>query len=233
LPDGNVEYLSRIDFQVKIRGLRIEIGEIESVLSLHSAVREVVVVAREDVPGDKRLVAYLVSKHQATLNIDEIRNFLKEKLADYMVPSAFVQLDVFPLTSSGKVDRRALPEPEKKRQTETAYVAPRGYIERTITGVWQELLQIDKVGVNDNFFDLGGHSLLLIRVMNKLQEMFNKELSIVYMFLHPTIKDLARLVTKEKEEETSFEKVFDRAQKQKEILRRRKQNDARRRTPNE
>ena len=218
LPDGNIEYLGRNDFQVKIRGLRIEIGEIEAVLSQHPAVREAVVLAREDIPSDKRLVAYLVSNQQSKISIDELRNFLKEKLADYMMPSAFLQLEEFPLTSSGKVDRRSLPAPGGKRQTEKIYVAPQGKAEQIIAGIWRELLKIEQVGVRDNFFDLGGHSLLLVRMMNKLQESFNKELSVVDMFQRPTIKELAKFLTQEQRVGMSFDKIQDRAMRQKEIL---------------
>ena len=226
LPDGNVEYLGRLDFQVKIRGLRIEIGEIESVLSQHSSIREAVVVAREDTPGDKRLVAYFVSKLPSKINVDELRNFLKGKLADYMVPSAFVQMESFPLTSSGKTDRKALPQPERKRQTGIDYIAPKGDIESSIASVWQETLQIDRVGVNDNFFDLGGHSLLLVKVMNRLKDLFGREISIVDMFLHPTVHELTRFIGEPGAQAVKHEDIDNRARKQKERLARMKRRGA-------
>jgi amino acid adenylation domain-containing protein len=226
LPDGNIEYLGRNDFQVKIRGLRIEIGEIEGVLMQHPAVREAVVLARADdvVPGDKRLIAYLTGNQTAEINLDGLREFLKAKLPGYMVPSAFVQLEAFPLTGSGKVDRKALPEPkEGPRQTKEAYEAPRGRLEEVIAMIWQEVLEVEKVGVHDNFFDLGGHSLLLVRVRNKLQTYLQREILIVDLFERPTIKSLAQFLSEERKGGPSFDRIHERAMKQKETLKTRRQ----------
>ncbi len=222
LPDGAIDYLGRLDFQVKIRGLRIEIGEIESVLSQHPDVREVVVVAREDTPGDKRLVAYFVSSKSSNVNIDDLRTFLKGKLADYMVPSAFLQMEAFPLTSSGKADRKALPAPAGMRQIETAFVAPQSEAENAIAEIWKEYLKLDAVGVHDNFFDLGGHSLLLVRIMNRLQQVFGRTMTVVDMFQHPTIQGLAEFVTADSQEAPEAGIIRDRAAKQKEALKRQK-----------
>lgn len=233
LPDGNIEYLGRNDFQIKIRGLRIEIGEIEAVLTQHPEVREAVVVAREDVPGDKRLVAYLTGKQKTEINPDKLREFLKVKLPVYMVPAAFVQLETFPLTGSGKVDRRALPAPKGGRQTEKAYEAPKGRAEQIISKIWQEILEVEEVGIHDNFFDLGGHSLLLVRMRNRLEEHFEKEISIVDMFQRPTIQDLAKFLSDEQKGEPSFDRIQERARKQKEILKRRRQVFERQGDPNE
>ena len=176
LRDGNIEFLGRLDHQVKIRGFRIELGEIETVMEQHPAVREVVVLAREDEPGDKRLVAYVVpneapSPTVSELRPQELRHFLKQKLPDYMVPSIFVMLDTLPLTPNGKVDRRALPAPDRTRpDLEEAFVAPRTPMESLVAEVWQEALGVDQVGVYDNFFDLGGHSLLAMQVIAKLEK---------------------------------------------------------------
>jgi amino acid adenylation domain-containing protein len=222
LPDGAIDYLGRLDFQVKIRGLRIEIGEIESVLSQHPDVREVVVVAREDTPGAKRLVAYFVSSKSSNVNIDDLRTFLKGKLADYMVPSAFLQMEAFPLTSSGKADRKALPAPAGMRQIETAFVAPQSEAENAIAEIWKEYLKLDAVGVHDNFFDLGGHSLLLVRIMNRLQQVFGRTMTVVDMFQHPTIQGLAEFVTADSQEAPEAGIIRDRAAKQKEALKRQK-----------
>jgi len=171
LPDGSIEFLGRLDHQVKIRGFRIELGEIEAVLGQYPAIRETVVLAREDEPGDKRLVAYVVPDQDATSTISELRRFLKEKLPEYMVPSAFVMLDALPLTPNGKVDRRALPAPDRTRpELEETFVTPHTPVASLIAEVWQEVLGVEKVGVYDNFFDLGGHSLLSMQVIAKLEK---------------------------------------------------------------
>jgi amino acid adenylation domain-containing protein len=156
LPDGNIEFLGRIDHQVKIRGFRIELGEIESVLEQHEAVKEAVVMPREDIPGEKRLVAYLVPNGKQTPSVSLLRQYLKEKLPDYMVPNAFVMLEKFPLTPNGKVDRKALPSPTGLRpELESNYVAPQAEIDRTIAAIWQEVLRLEKIGIHDNFFQVG------------------------------------------------------------------------------
>jgi amino acid adenylation domain-containing protein len=171
LPDGNIDFLGRIDHQVKLRGLRIELEEIEAVLNQHPTVQESVVLMREDKPGDKRLVAYIVTVREKTLMIGELRSFLKVKLPDYMVPSAFVMLDMLPLTPNGKVDRGALPAPDwAKPEVERAFVALQTPMQSRIAEVWQEALGVERVGVYDNFFDLGGHSLLLIQVIARLEK---------------------------------------------------------------
>jgi len=189
LPDGNLEFLGRIDRQVKIRGFRIELGEIEAVLRERPSVSDAVVVAREDTPGDKRLVAYLVFAGGQPAETSRLREVLKEKLPSYMVPSALVAMDSLPLTPSGKVDQDALPLPE--RQVEEAYVAPHNELEKQITAVWQDVLGIDQVGVRDNFFDLGGNSLLLVRVHANLTEQFHDDLTLVDLFRYPTVESLA------------------------------------------
>ncbi|NEQ79121.1 MAG: amino acid adenylation domain-containing protein [Moorea sp. SIO2I5] len=219
LPDGNIEFLGRIDNQVKIRGFRIELGEIEAALLQHPAISEVVVLLREDHPGDKRIVAYLVFNQEQVPTINQIQNFLKNKLSNYMMPSAFVVLEVLPLTANGKLDRHALPAPKGRPQLEEAYVMPQTEAERVIVAVWQEILQLEKVGINDNFFGIGGHSLLLIKIQAKLNEIFGKELSIINLFKYPTIKELAQYLSNkndiEKTEESSYNRrIYDRASRQ-------------------
>jgi amino acid adenylation domain-containing protein len=221
-PDGNIEFLGRIDHQVKLRGFRIELEEIEAVLRQHPTVREVVVLAREDEPGNKRLVAYVVPRQTPAPSITELRDRLKAQLPEYMVPSAFVLLDALPLTPNGKVDRRALPAPENLRPFAAAYEAPRSQVERAIATVWQEVLHLKKVGVNDNFFDLGGHSLLMVQVNNKLREVFNQNLSIVEMFQNPTINSLAKYLSQKLESQPSFQPMRDRAQKRIDAINRQK-----------
>jgi len=223
LPDGDIEYLGRIDHQVKVRGFRIELGEIEAVLSGHQGVHTSVVIAREDAPGDKRLIAYLVVEQGQSPSISELRSFLKQKLPEYMVPSAFVMLGEMPLTPNGKVDRRALPEaPNCCLKSETGYLAPRTEVEQKIAAVWRETLGVEKVGINDNFFDLGGHSILIVHVHSKLLRALNVDLSIVNMFQYPTISSLAKYLSEELSEQASYQDVKSRAKRQKEALARQK-----------
>ena len=190
--DGRLEFLGRIDFQVKIRGFRIELGEIEAVLDEHPAVRQAVVMAREDTPGDLRLVAYLLLDAGTAPSASDLRSYLKEKLPDYMTPALYVTVDAFPLTPNGKVNRKALPAPSEGRvETSVHYVAPRNETERSIAAIWQSVLAVEKVGITDNFFDLGGHSLLIIQVHNQLRRSLETTLTIAQMFQYPTIEALA------------------------------------------
>jgi len=192
LPDGNIEFLGRIDDQVKIRGYRIELGEIECVLRQHPTVCETVVLAREDNPGEKRLVGYVVG---ADAKVDELRSYLKQKIPAYMVPSIFVCLDAFPLNPNGKVDRKALPAPDQTRpETATTYVAPGTPTEEILAEIWAEVLKLDKVGVHDNFFELGGHSLLAAQVVARLGSTLKLEIPLRLLFEAPTIQDLAQRI---------------------------------------
>ncbi|MFL9453891.1 condensation domain-containing protein [Tolypothrix bouteillei VB521301_2] len=191
LSDGNIEYLGRIDFQVKIRGFRIELGEIEAVLTQHPDVNCCVTIVREDAPGDKRLVAYVVANTRTAVTISELRSFLKEKLPDYMVPTVFVMLDALPLTPSGKIDRRALPKPSTARhELETALVAPRTETEEILTQIWREVLRLKQVGIYDNFFELGGDSILSIQIIFKAKKA-GLQLTAKQIFEHQTIAELA------------------------------------------
>jgi amino acid adenylation domain-containing protein len=210
LPDGNIEFLGRIDNQVKIRGYRIELGEIEAVLAQYPAVREAVVLAREESPGDKRLVAYVVPNLNPAPASHALRSFLKEKLPDYLVPSAFVFLDSLPLTPHGKVDRKALPAPEQSRpELDETFSAPRTAVEGPLAGIWAEVLKIDKVGIHDNFFDLGGHSLLATQVVSRIRRSLRVEVPLRTMFEAPTIAGLAIAILK-KQAETIDEKNMSR-----------------------
>ncbi|HST60941.1 MAG TPA: amino acid adenylation domain-containing protein, partial [Longimicrobium sp.] len=185
MADGTLEYLGRLDEQVKIRGFRIELGEIEVRLAEHPEVREAVVLAREDVPGDRRLVAYVVG----AVETDALRAHLRQGLPEYMVPSAFVLLDALPLTANGKLDRKALPVPELA-SAEEAYVAPRSPVEEVLAGIWAEVLRLERVGVEESFFDLGGHSLLATRVVSRIREVFGVELPLRALFEGPTVGEL-------------------------------------------
>jgi surfactin family lipopeptide synthetase C len=192
LPVGNIEYLGRIDDQVKISGFRIEPGEVEVALRLHSCVRDAVVVAREDDPGTKRLVAYIVADDRRPLAGSDLREFLKQKLPQYMVPSRFVMLAALPLTPNGKVDKRALPAPDQEcLDLGTTFVSPRMPLEETIARIWSEVLHIERVGIYDNFFELGGHSLLATRLLSRLRTALEVDLPLRSIFDSPTVADLA------------------------------------------
>jgi amino acid adenylation domain-containing protein len=201
LPDGYIEFQGRIDHQVKIRGFRIELGEIESVLRQHSAVRKTVVIDREDQPGDKRLVAYVVPRQNAALVVGELRNLLQRKLPSYMVPSAFVILDALPLMPNGKIDRKALPEPDSERpDIENPYVGPRTPTEELLAGIWCEVIGLKKVGINDNFFELGGHSLLATQVISRVINTFRVKVPLRSLFQAPTVAELAVVIAQEQVE---------------------------------
>ncbi|MBD2520193.1 amino acid adenylation domain-containing protein, partial [Nostoc sp. FACHB-973] len=192
LPDGTIEYLGRIDNQVKIRGFRIELGEIEALLNQHDDVQASCVIAREDTPGDKRLVAYVVPYQHSTPTTNELRQFLKAKLPDYMVPSAFVMLESMPLTSNGKVDRRALPAPDLYSERTEKYVAPRTPIEEILAQIWAQVLQLPQLGIHDNFFELGGHSLLATQLVSRIRNIFKVELPLRELFARATLAELAQ-----------------------------------------
>ncbi len=187
--DGQLDYRGRIDQQVKVRGFRIELEEIEAVLSQHPDVQDAVVLAREDVPGDKRLVAYVVSDQGA----GELRTWLSEKLPDYMLPSVFISMEAFPLTSSGKIDRAALPAPDASRQSqENTYVAPRDQLERLLVDLWQPLLGLKQLGIHDNFFEVGGDSIKGAILINQLQQLLGEYVYVVAIFDAPTVAQLAK-----------------------------------------
>jgi amino acid adenylation domain-containing protein/thioester reductase-like protein len=194
LPDGNIEYLGRVDNQVKIRGFRIELGEIESALSQYSGIKDTAVIARENVAGDKQLVAYVVLHQEETPKISDLRHFLKQRMPDYMIPAAFVVLETLPLTPSGKVNRRALPAPDLQIGREESFVAPRTSIEEMLTSIWTKSLKIDKIGVHDNFFELGGHSIKAAQVMSQVRKTLKIELPLRSLFEHPTVAELAVII---------------------------------------
>jgi amino acid adenylation domain-containing protein len=226
LPDGNIDFLGRMDFQVKVRGFRIELGEIESMLNKHPAVRQSLVVAREQRSGEKRLIAYVVVRKGESLTVEELRGFLKKKLPQYMAPSAFALLDAFPLTPGGKVDRQALPNPDGVRpDIEAAFVTPHTEIEREVAEVWREILGVERVGVNDNFFDLGGDSLRLLQLQQKLQERLRSGIPLMTLFKYPTVSAVARQLG---DGGTTEEPPSDRAQKQRMMIERRKKSVRRR-----
>ncbi|MGA2259018.1 MAG: amino acid adenylation domain-containing protein, partial [Thermoguttaceae bacterium] len=195
LPDGNIEFLGRLDYQVKIRGFRIELGEIEAELDVHPGIRQSVVVVRSDVSGGPRLVAYLVPQGEQVPTAGELREFLRARLPDFMVPAAFVTLESMPLTTSGKVNRKALPAVDDQRpDLQVEYVAPRNDTELRLAEIWQEVLNVDRVGIHDNFFGLGGHSLLATQVVSRIVRRLHADLPLREMFQAPTIAELAERV---------------------------------------
>ncbi|BAY46057.1 peptide synthetase [Scytonema sp. HK-05] len=189
LPDGNIELLGRIDDQVKIRGFRIELGEIEAVFSTHPQVQAAVAIVREEQADNKSIIAYIVPR-QESLSIDELRNFLKQKLPDYMLPSAIVILEALPLTPNGKVDRRALPAPDIEQYRLLEFVPPRTPTEEAIANIFASVLRLKQVGIHDNFFELGGHSLLATQVISRLQQTLNIELPLRSLLEYPTVAGL-------------------------------------------
>ncbi|CAG0930622.1 nonribosomal peptide synthetase DhbF [Thermoflexales bacterium] len=203
LHNGDIEFLGRADHQIKLRGFRIEMEEIENVLCQHPEISECVVLLREDNPGDKRIVAYLVPRHMSgnqddrhRLSINDIRRYMLNKVPDYLIPSTFVFLDKLPLTANRKVDRRSLPQPDLVRPAlEADYVAPQTELENIVTHIWQEVLQVQQVGVNDNFFDLGGHSILVVQIQMKIQEQLGYRVPLVEMFRYPTIRLLVKHIS--------------------------------------
>nr|ATU31794.1 NRPS [Streptomyces sp. KCB13F003] len=194
LPDGNLDFVSRTDFQVKIRGLRIELGEIEAAAAAHPGVAQALVLAREDIPGSKRLVAYAVPVPGKGPGPDELKEFLARSLPAHMVPAAVIVLDAFPLTPNGKVDRRALPSPEAAAGDRAQRVAPRNPAEEILAGIWGDVLGQDRVSVEDNFFDLGGDSILSIQVISRIRDVFVIDLPARALFDNPTVADLAAAV---------------------------------------
>jgi len=193
LPDGNIEFCGRIDDQVKIRGYRIELGEIEAVLAEHPAVSQAVVMVREDTPGEKRLVAYVVPADSSVSDIDPPRVFLNKRLPNYMRPAAYVLLERLPLTANGKIDRQALPAPRYDQQAGDKFVTPRDVLEESIANVWREVLHLERIGVHDNFFELGGHSLTATQVFARLRRTLRSEIALRDMFEFPTIAEFAEV----------------------------------------
>jgi amino acid adenylation domain-containing protein len=211
--NGAIEYLGRIDNQIKIRGFRIELGEIKAVLSQHPAVREAVVMVRE-ISQRQQIIAYIVGDRTGQWSREEGKNYLQNLLPEYMLPSVFIMLDRLPLLPNGKVNRHALPLPETIPRSTVAHQAPSLEIEREIAAIWQEALHLEKVGIDDNFFDLGGHSLLLLEVNQKLRKSLQRDLSVVEMFQYPTIASLVRYITQNSDKGDAFQAIQDRVQKQ-------------------
>jgi amino acid adenylation domain-containing protein len=208
LPDGNIEYLGRADYQVKMRGFRIEPGEIETVLRRQAMVKDCVVIMREDAPGDQRLSAYVIPAGDG-IEVPSLMRVLKTNLPDYMVPADIIPIDAFPLTSSGKIDRKALPAPVRDRWQATEFIAPRTPYEIRVAAIWAQTLSVPRPGIHDNFFDLGGHSLLAIRVMARINRDFGIQLPLRELFQNPNIEGLVQAIIKNKSQSIAETALMD------------------------
>jgi acyl carrier protein len=194
--DGCLIHKGRKDFRVKIRGYAVDLVEVEKALLSHSCIREAVVISPQTQSGDSRLIAYFVSAQEMAPTVSDLRMYLRQKLTDYMIPSAFVRLDRIPLNTNGKIDRAALPEPDDKRPALSApYALPRNAIEKSLAQIWEEVLDVRPIGIKDSFFDLGGHSLSATRVVSRIIKQFQLEIPLPLLFQSPTIADMAAVMT--------------------------------------
>jgi acyl carrier protein len=191
LPNGEIAFLGRLDEQVKVRGYRVEPNEVSTVLGQHPAVQTSAVVSTEDVPGEKRLVAYLVLSPGMSVSATALRQYLRQRMPDYMVPAAFVSIPSLPVTEQGKVNRAALPSVNGNRLSDEVYTEPRTLVEEELVKILAPLLKLDRVGVNDNFFLLGGHSLLGTQVIARVSETFGVDLTLLKLFDHPTVAEMS------------------------------------------
>jgi acyl carrier protein len=231
-PDGTLAFLGRADTQVKLRGLRIELGEIETVLADHPTVLDAIVLVRKDIFGDQHLVAYVAPHPQQIFSVRGLLDYLKAKLPDYMVPSTIIKLETLPLTPNGKIDRHKLPAFEGLDRTlETAYVAPQTELEQVIASIWQKVLHIEQIGVHDNFFDLGGHSLLLARIHSDLRTLLHNGIVLIDLFKYPTISSLAAYISQKQPEAPPFQRSIKRAETRRGATQRQRQYRQQNRTP--
>ena len=216
LPDGNIEFMGRSDHQVKVRGYRIELGEIEETLRQHPAVQDAAAIAGDDGSGNQRLVAYVVLDPDKLPSISNLRGYLQEKLPEYMVPSAFVTLESLPLTPNGKLDRRALPQKCDRVSEETAFTAPQTPTEKELAQIWMAVLELEKVGINESFFDIGGHSLMAMQLVSRVRTRFGVELPLYDFYAAPTIQNLAELIEEEilaNADSNQIDELLDRLEK--------------------
>lgn len=211
-PDGNLEFLGRIDHQIKLRGHRIELGEIETLISRQPSIQQAVVIAREDIPGDMRLVAYVQPQPGQALDLEALKHRLAKQLPEFMLPADYLVLPSYPLTPNGKIDRKALPAPERvAAKTDKPQLEPQNELERTIAAIWQEMLNLPAVGIRDNFFDSGGHSLLAVRTLGRLRETVTADLQMTDLFRYPTIQSLAQYLSRESDPDAVSKTGQDRA----------------------
>jgi amino acid adenylation domain-containing protein len=216
LADGNIEFIGRKDNLVKIRGYRIELGEIETALSQHDSVRDAVTIVREDNPGDKRLVAYVTPKEEKEIAVGELKDYLKKRLPEYAIPAAILVLDKIPLTPNGKADRRSLPIPARYiTELEAGFIAPSTPTEKKLADIWSGVLGLERVGIEDNFFDLGGTSLLGMQLVARIQKQFGNSFQAVKLYQYPTIRTLAQYFSQTESSDRSYQNMQSRAERQK------------------
>jgi tyrocidine synthetase III len=232
LRDGNIEFLGRNDFQIKIRGFRVEPDEVQSIINKLKGVKESLVIVKEVIPGDKRLIAYIVYEEKEKYDEGFVRNELKKQVADYMVPSVIIGMDKFPLTPNGKIDRKLLAEPDLSK-VKRDIVTPRNKFEKKIAEIWSEVLNIDNIGINDNFFDIGGHSLLIIRVHSEIEKEINKKIEVVDLFKYPTIASLSEFINCGNSDNIIIDKAMQRAENQKNARKKRSVNFKKKGSSNE
>jgi acyl carrier protein len=221
LPDGRIECLGRIDQQVKIRGFRVELGEIEAVLQQCPGVLEAAVILREDTPGDQRLVAYVRPSVARDFSVDPLKVVLQSKLPEFMVPAAFVVIQEFPLTPNGKLNRKALPAPVRDSNGSSVHEVPSNEIEAMICSIWQNVLGVTEVGTRENFFDIGGHSLLVVQVLAQLRKKVSQPLQVTDLFRYSTIEALAQFIGAGSEKTTAGERGRLRAEARRSAMERR------------
>ena len=209
LADGRIEYLGRLDRQVKIRGFRIEPGEIESALMADGSVRDAVVIDREDTPGDRRLVAYVTARDGGSVHVSDVRARLQTKLPEYMMPAAIVAIEALPLTVHGKLDREALPAPDRRGRGAQAGMLPRNAVEQALAAMWQQVLGLEQVSVEESFFDLGGHSLLAMQLVSRIREDFGIELPMQAVFSSPTIAGISQALLEDAATRAVVEKAAE------------------------
>jgi acyl-CoA synthetase (AMP-forming)/AMP-acid ligase II/acyl carrier protein len=225
LPDGTIEYLGRLDFQVKIRGFRIELGEIEAVLTQHPEIATAVVIAQDSAAGDPRLIAYLVPQSAKVLTTEALKEYLLKKLPEYMVPAVFMTIPELPLSANGKINRKALPEPNQDRPVlEQVYFSPSNTTEQNLADIWCHILTLERIGVNDNFFDLGGNSLLIVRVASLVENKMCISIPIAKMFQYPTIRSLAKYMDSGSEVNKLQVNISERARQRRKNVARKKQS---------
>jgi acyl carrier protein len=222
LPGGEIEFLGRVDHQVKVRGFRVELAEIEAALLRDAAVEHAAVILRRDEAEENRLAAYVVPRH-SSVTAHELRTRLRRALPEYMIPDVVVLMDTMPLTPNGKVDYAALPRPDGARPAADGYVAPQTETERQVAAIWAAVLHVDRVGLDDNFFDLGGHSLLVIQLHSRLRDTFGDVLSVIDLFTVPTVRALSERLTRPAgESEPAIRHLQDRAAQQRQAFQRRR-----------
>jgi amino acid adenylation domain-containing protein len=219
LPNGEIKFSGRMDNQVQVHGFRIELKEIETHLGLHPMVQDTSVIVREDIPGDKRLVAYLTTGNGKQISSDELRDWLGKRIPSYMIPGVFIFLDALSINPNGKVDIKSLPVPPDTRPHLVApYEQPQTETEKSIASIWRELLHLEEIGINDNFFDLGGHSLMITQVHSRLQYLYEKEITIVHLFKYTTIHSLANFISGDQTKQPAFDKIYGKIKKRKDVF---------------